>query len=591
MSKRKGRGRGHISDAVRAPRPVRTAAPLRAGDSTPDEAGSVRSPLARLLDAPHLARLVPHLAPETLHQLIRHSGLDACGELVASATPEQLTSVLDLDLWRHAQPGRDEQFDADRFGEWVEVLVDTSETVAARIVAALDEHLVIAGLSRYVRVFDPPAIALPSSSDDEQIEPDVTPRGDYEREVGGYLVCAFRTDAWDAIVALLLALDADHPGCFHAVMRGCRRLSNSTPEADGLDDLLPEPAQLFHDVALDREHRRSQQGYSTPADARAFLQMARQRRRQRPDGTPLMKTNPVVAAYFRAADDTAASPGHDASLPRRALEPTSTGESVSEALDAIVEWLAEAGLVPERPRALLEGTGPQPSRLTRMRPLMEHVRDTDDNAYFTRSREMAFLANTLMAGCSVQSRPFTAQEASDAVVGVCNLGLEHWPARWPDAETRDGASTAELGATMPDAFLVGHDLVTAFEVGWAVLHEDVSMFVAEHLIVTLTDLRCVDAEVQRGLDALRRELVRQRDAGTPWLARDALDVLAILDIPSWASLLGLLDECPVLPAALTATLEGQIGAVSATAFEFISTTGQIGEVRAFMGKLLDVLRR
>ena len=220
---------------------------------------------------------------------------------------------------------------------------------------------------------------------------------------------------------------------------------------------------------------------------------------------------------------------------------------------------------------------------------MEHVHDTDGNAYFTRSREMAFLVNTLMAGCSVQSRPFTAQEASDAVVAVCNLGLEHWPARWPDAETRDAAFTANLGATMPEAFLVDHDLVMAFKVGWAVLHEDVSMFVAEQLIATLTDLRCVDREIQDELDALRRELVRQRDAGTPWGARGALDVLAILDTPSWASLLGLLDECPVLPAALTATLEGRIGAVSATAFEFISTPGQIGEVRAFMGRLLDAL--
>jgi hypothetical protein len=222
---------------------------------------------------------------------------------------------------------------------------------------------------------------------------------------------------------------------------------------------------------------------------------------------------------------------------------------------------------------------------------MEYVRDMDDTAHLTRSRELAFLANTLMAGCSVQSRPFTAQEASDAVVGICNLGLEHWPARWPDAETPDAASTADPGATLPDAFLVGHDLVMAFEVGWAVLHEDVSMFVAEHLIVTLRDLRCVDVKIQGGLDALRRELVRQRDAGTPWRARDALEVLAMLDMPAWASLLGLLDECPVLPAALTATLEGHIGAVSATAFEFISTTGQIDEVRAFMGKLLDALGR
>ncbi|HMF61274.1 MAG TPA: DUF6178 family protein, partial [Vicinamibacterales bacterium] len=112
---------------------------------------------------------MPHLAPETLHQLIRHSGLDACGELVVSATPEQLTTVLDLDLWRHTQPGRDEQFDVDRFGEWLEVLVDTGASVAARTVAALDEHMVIVGLSRYLRLFDPGTFEPIESSDDEPV--------------------------------------------------------------------------------------------------------------------------------------------------------------------------------------------------------------------------------------------------------------------------------------------------------------------------------------------------------------------------------------------------------------------------------------
>src|SRR5262245_30090283 len=93
-------------------------------ETAPRARGSVDDRLARLLDAPFLARIVPHLAPETLHQLIQYRGLDACGELVTSATPAQLTSLLDLDLWRHAQPGRsgaDEQFDVDRFGEWLEV--------------------------------------------------------------------------------------------------------------------------------------------------------------------------------------------------------------------------------------------------------------------------------------------------------------------------------------------------------------------------------------------------------------------------------------------------------------------------------------
>jgi hypothetical protein len=224
-----------------------------------------------------------------------------------------------------------------------------------------------------------------------------------------------------------------------------------------------------------------------------------------------------------------------------------------------------------------------------MRALMRHVHDADEEAYVARSRELVFLANTLMAGCSVQSRRFTVQEASEAAVAVCNLGLERRLACRPDLTTDAPAPTDGFGGALPDAFLVSHDLVTAFEMGWAMLHEEVSMFVAGRLIATLTDLRCIDLDIQRGLDALRRELVKQRDAGTPWCARDAVDVLASLDLPAWASLLGLLDECPILPAALTATLEGHVKAVSATAFEFISTTAQIDAIRAFMGRLLDVL--
>jgi hypothetical protein len=532
--------------------------------------GSVEQRLARVLDTPHLARLVRHLAPETLHQLIRYRGLDACGELVASATPEQLTSVLDLDLWRNTQPGRDEGFDEDRFGEWLELLMDAGGAVAARTVAAIDENLVIAGLARYVRVFDPATFIPAVPSDDEPFDAGATPSGDLACEVGGYLVRARRTDAWDAIVTLLLALDADYHDSFHAVMRGCRKLSYSTPEIDGLDDLLMRPEQALHDLALAREHRRSQQGYLTPADSRAFLEMARQARHQRTGASPSI--SPIASAYFRAADEAAASAEESAQSPEGALDPAASA-NVSESIDAVVDLLAEAGHLPARPRALLEGTTPQPSRLTRMQRLMEHVRDSDDTAYVARSSELAFLANTLMAGCSIQSRPFAAQEASDAAAGICNLGLEHWPAGWPNAETFD------------------HVLVMAFEVGWAVLHEDVSMFVTAQLIATLADLGHVDVDIQRGLYALRRELVRQRDTGTPWRARHALEVIAMLDGPAWASLVGLLGEIPVLPAALRATLEGQTRAVSATAFEFISTTGQIDDVRAFMGKLVDVLTR
>ena len=198
----------------------------------------------------------------------------------------------------------------------------------------------------------------------------------------------------------------------------------------------------------------------------------------------------------------------------------------------------------------------------------------DETAYLARRRELAFLANTLLAGSSVQSRPFTPHEASDAAACICNLGLECWPAAMP-----------------PDAFLMDHDLVTAFETGWSVLYRDVSLFVTDQLISTLADLHDVDADTRPGLGALRRTLVTQREAGTPWLARDAADVLAMLDMTAWASVLGLLDECPILPAALTAVLEQRTTSVSPTAFEFISTTVQIGDIRLFMRGLPRVLSR
>ena len=107
-----------------------------------------RQLLDRILETPQLAQAVPKLPPELLHRVIEHYGLEACGELVSLTTPVQLTHLLDLDLWRSAQAGRDVQFDAARFGEWIDVLVDTSAEVAAARLAAMDAELVIAGLSR-----------------------------------------------------------------------------------------------------------------------------------------------------------------------------------------------------------------------------------------------------------------------------------------------------------------------------------------------------------------------------------------------------------------------------------------------------------
>lgn len=545
-------------------------------ESAPGDGGAVEDRLARLLETPQLARLVPHLPPEALYQLVRHRGLEASGELVTSATPAQLTSLLDLDLWRGPRAGGNQQFDVDRFGEWIEVLVETGDVTAARTIAGLDANLVVAGLTRYVRVFDPGIFEPTAQSDDEAVDRHEAMReGDaihepseradgLECEVGGYLVRARRSDAWDAVVALLTALAVEHDRCFHAVMQGCRRLSNSRPEIDGLDDLLRAPEQHLHEVTIEREHRLAQRGYATPADARAFLEMAR-----RPAAT--RTANPIVTAYFRAAGD--ASPTVD-----------SPATDVPESVGPVLDLLAEAGVLADRPRALLAAPDDtDDARLVCLRRLMAHLRDINDIAYLERGRELAFLANVLLAGCSIQSRAFTPQEASGAAAATCNLGLEQWASRRQAATSADG--------TLPDAFLVEHDLIAAFEVGWSVLHSDVGLAVADQLIAMLATLHASDEDVQRGLLALRRALVAARESGTPWDARDAAEILAMIDVTAWTAVLGLLDECPVVPAALTAIRERHTTAVSPTAFAFIDTAAQIRDIQTFMRELPAVLSR
>jgi len=424
-----------------------------------------------------------------------------------------------------------------------------------------------------LRVFDPGTFEPTESSDDEPIDRDDKMNSErsgpvLECEVGGYLVRAGRSDAWDAILSLLNTLQNHHNAFFHAVMQGCRRLSNSTPETDGLDDLLLAPEQHLQDVAVEREQRRSQQGYATPADARAFLQMARK---------PRKTANPIATAYFRAAGEEAdAIPERPSAgaLPSAADISARGDDDLPSTMEGVIELLTEAGVMPERPRALLAAgeEDPRAARLPLLRPLMEFALHHDELAYLTRSRELAFLANILLAGCSVQSRPFTPQEAADAAACVCNLGLE----------------SGFVGAP-PDTFLVNHDLVAAFEQGWAVLHRDVSLFVADQLVATLDGLECADPDTRRGLRTLRRTLVKQRKAGTPWLAREAADVLQMLDLTACTSVLGLLDECPIVPATLTAVLEHRTTSVSPTEFQFISSAAQIGDIRVFVGMLPALL--
>jgi len=527
-----------------------------------------RGLLDRILSTPDVALVIPHLQPEVLHRVIQSCGLEDCSELVAMATPEQLQRVFDLDLWRASEPGLDERFDADRFGIWLDVLMESGAAIAAEKVAAMDADLVTAALAQHLRVFDVASVSSYESLDGDVIEQRHR-HIEADCEIGGYLIEARRTGSWDSIVSLLLALDADHPDYFHRMMSECRRLSHDGFELDGLNDLLDDRAQDMFELAVDRDQRRETQGYLAPAEARAFLESAR---RLHISNAPSPPANPLAHAYFRAMKPVAPPEGN-VNDPADLLPAASAAEAespeISERVAAIVDALRDARVLTPQPRALLGPSEDEKTpRLTRIEAYLQAALDLSPVVYARRTEELAYLANALVAGCSMQARRIGEREASDAVLAVCNLGLEHWPSHW----------------------LVEPDLVSVFQVGWVVLYNDVCMFATERLIGALTELRCTDRETQSGLDDLRIALTKQWRAGTPWRASDSLDVLAILDMPAWTGILGLIDELPVLRAAISATDGSGLRSVSASAFTFISERSRIASIHEFMRTLPDVLR-
>ena len=500
--------------------------------------------LDRLLNTPDLARAVPHLQPAVLHRIIQTCGLEDSAEVIALATPAQISRILDVDVWRAPIPGMDEGFDADRFGTWLEVLMQSGGAAATKTLLGLDVHLVVAGLARHAAVFDRAAVSEYMTLDGHLYtgRPSQAPDS---AEIGGYVVEARRTAAWDAIVQLLSFLADEHPEYFNRVMQGCRRLSDGVREADASHNLLDDAEQEMFDLASARESRRERDGYVAPSHARAFVQMARELRLAGEQPPPM---HPLVRAYFR--DVESRRPADAVTTERRLLGDSRNIDDLDvdpTIIAAVTEILQDGGVLPSEPRFAL----------------LHAFLETHDG-----EEQLAYLANTLIAGCSLQSRAFTPAEASEAVGAVCNLGFDNWPPQWSD-----------------------RDPIVAFQVGMSVLR-DVSLYVAERLARIVADLRCGDRDIQIGLSRLRFVLTTHGHDKSPWRAKTALDVIMLLDAPSWAALAGLIDEFPVMHGAIAAAVgsgRSKIRAIDPHAFEFISQNGQIATIREFIERLPDAL--
>ena len=365
--------------------------------------------LNRLIDSPALVRGIRDLPPLAFSKLIQHVGVEDAGELVALATTDQLVNAFDEDLFRNSRPGNRESFDPIRFVTWLEVLLEAGDDVAARRLTELSEDFVTHAINSLVLVLHSDALRLRmSEGDDHAVIVDKALESAICEEIEGYLLVARSPDGWDTVFALILALDRDHRSFLERILNRCARISRElVDDLDALSTVLSAGASLAEDVEAEREERRGRCGFVEPRAARAFLALARSQ-----TDPAQTERDPITHAYFRDLKlsghaPLGAGPRHDT-------------ETLLRLLDRVAE-------TQPKPRGALLPGHAEPEKPETMSPIteaMQALRDLDARMFQERKEELAYLANALVAGATIDGRRFRPSEAMEAALATVALGAE-----------------------------------------------------------------------------------------------------------------------------------------------------------------------
>ncbi|HLE00983.1 MAG TPA: DUF6178 family protein [Bdellovibrionota bacterium] len=489
-----------------------------------------RGLLNRILGQPDLVSTIQNLPPRVLGKLIARIGLEDAGEIVALSTTEQLKKIFDEDLWRSTKPGEEEKFDAERFGLWLEIMFEMGPAFVAEKLAEMNEDFLTLAFSRQVLVINTQELAEDLLwADSTFVEKALESSLNHDFE--DYCVISRDPMTWDSVFSALVALDTDHHDLLMNLLARCCFVSSEfIDDNGGLYEVLTSEEQLASDVAFDREQRREREGFVSPQTAAAFLALAR---------GAITNEDHLTPAYFRNFETESVRKSNERPHHRPDM-------------DRFHELLREAEvLAPEQDRLLLTGkTENGTTKHNMFRETLSGLHQTDEPLFSERMRQLSYLANVLVAGCTFQNRSLRPAEAAEAALAACNLGLET-------------VNTGKSGN--PATLMKAHDAVHFFRVGWNRIFEQVITSSARTLAATILKAKDDrDPWITEQLRGVSTSLLKALDAGCPWRCLEQLDALEIvLEQTLVQDIKGLIDEC--------ATFHG----------EFISTRKQLLEIKAF----------
>ncbi|PKN31337.1 MAG: hypothetical protein CVU63_24455 [Deltaproteobacteria bacterium HGW-Deltaproteobacteria-20] len=325
--------------------------------------------------------------------------------------------------------------------------------------------------------------------------------------------------------------------------------------------MLTSDEMLEGDVAGDREDRRAERGYVAPPTASAFLKLARRGLHEAHD-----EHDPVTRAYLRDLSRSSRAPA----------KPCPVREN-----DGLSQVLREAAVIVEASPPLLpagaqEGSRAEPLVVRAMRRLGE----TEPDLFGTRSEELAYLANVLVAGCTFRQRRLRPIEALRVVMAVCSLGV------WQSLEGKRGRGQSGDEVQRACDVLRRFPADGLFRRAWFVLNQEVIVpasdlavhWVAQAGVRTPGEDRTPFARAEASLRAACA-------AGAPWKALPVLDVLlGVREEHAVEALRCLIDECPTLPRGESGSGVGDESA------RFLCSGEDLAEARALLKRLRGKVR-
>lgn len=380
---------------------------------TPTKRGShgltrTRSLLHSLIELPDLAGTIQALPVQTFAALIRKVGVEDAGELVALATTEQLVQAFDEDLFVSEHAGERESLDVGRFVVWLEVLLEAGDEAAANRVAELDEDFVAHALGGLLLVLDQDVLRdrLDDGDEDEARQVDKSLESALTEDIDGYTLVAKQHDGWDAVLALMLALDRNHRALLTRLLDRLAHVgSGYLDDLEELSTVLSEGESLAEDAEAAREERRSKRGYVEARSARAFLSLARKPPvgEERPT-----ERDPLTRAYFR-----------DVERSRPTTMPAPAAQASVHALPpAVLRELDEA----DGGKLALSGSSARATTLDVFTEALRNLGRDEPGLFSERMEELAYLANILIAGHERDDARLRPKEAADAVIATVCFG-------------------------------------------------------------------------------------------------------------------------------------------------------------------------